>query len=115
VTWSAKKKTYDALSFYESEYRALVEAAKEAIWLKTLFEELGFLEQGPTIIYCGNQSSIKISKNPLYHFKTKHFEIHLHFIWDMVSKKIIQVLSSQQTSNQRTFSRDLYRHIKVNI
>ena len=36
-----EKKTCVALSFYESEYKALVE---EAIWLKTLFEELGFLE-----------------------------------------------------------------------
>ena len=35
ITWSAKKQTCVALSSCEFEYRALVEATKEAIWIKT--------------------------------------------------------------------------------
>jgi hypothetical protein len=80
------------MSSCESEYRALVEASKEAIWIQNLYKELGFLTKKSAIIYCDNQSSIKISKNPQYHSKTKHFEIHLHFVRDMVNKKQIRVL-----------------------
>jgi hypothetical protein len=92
ITWSSKKQTCVALSSCESEYRALVEASKEAIWIQNLYKELGFLIEKSAIIYCDNQSSIKISKNPQYHSKTKHFEIHLHFVRDMVNKKQIRVL-----------------------
>ena len=92
ITWSSRKQSCVALSSTESEYRALVEATKEAIWIKDLLIELGFLEQNSTTIFCDNQSSIKISKNPIYHSKTKHFEIHLHFVRDMVKKKAVQIV-----------------------
>jgi hypothetical protein len=101
ITWSSKKQTCVALSSCESKYRALVEASKEAIWIKNLYSELGFLTDASTTIYCDNQSSIKISKNPQYYSKTKHFEIHLHFVRDMVNKQQIRLylylrLNSQQ-------------------
>jgi hypothetical protein len=92
ITWSSKKQTCVALSSCESEYRALVEVSKEAIWIQNLYKELSFLKEEPTTIYCDNQSSIKISKNPQYHSKSKHFEIHLHFVRDMVNKKQVKVL-----------------------
>jgi len=92
ITWSSKKQTCVALSSTESEYRALVEASKEAMWLKNLFWELGFLDQDPIRIGCDNQSTIRIAKNPTYHSKTKHFEIHLNFIRDIVSKQQIKIL-----------------------
>ena len=86
------KKTCMALSSCESEYRALVEASKEVVSITNLYQELGFLHDKSAVIYYDNQSSIKISKNPQYHSKKKHFEIHLYFVRDMVNKKQILVL-----------------------
>jgi hypothetical protein len=40
---------------------------------------------------CDNQSAIKLSKNVVFHDKTKHFEIDWHFIWEKVEEKIVQV------------------------
>jgi hypothetical protein len=31
-------------------------------------------------IYCDNQSSIKLAKNPLFHARTKYIEIAHHFV-----------------------------------
>jgi hypothetical protein len=92
ITWNTKKQTCIALSSTKSEYCALVEAAKEAIWIRNLYYELGFVNRLPIKLYCDNQSSIKISKNPIYHSKTKHFEIHLKTIRDMVRQRQIEAL-----------------------
>jgi hypothetical protein len=92
ILWRSKKQTCLSLSSTESYYRALEKAAEEAIWIQGLFTKLGFYKQNTFTIYCDNQSAIKMSKIPIFHSKTKHFEIHLHFIRVMVNKKKIQVL-----------------------
>ena len=40
-----------ALSTTESEYMAIVEVAKESLWLTGLFKELG-IQQGGVQLYC---------------------------------------------------------------
>lgn len=40
---------------------------------------------------CQNQNTIKLFKNPIFHDKTKHFEVDWHFIQKKVEEKIIQV------------------------
>jgi hypothetical protein len=51
----------------------LAKCTCEAIWLRRLIRELGFAKNHPTTLWCDNQSSIKIEKNPVFHDKTKHF------------------------------------------
>jgi hypothetical protein len=48
-------------------------------------------------IYYNNQSMIKISDNPMYHSKTKHFEVHLNYAKNMVEKKKKINFVNQQT------------------
>jgi hypothetical protein len=69
----------------------MVETIKEAMWIKNLYAELGLKKQGSITILCDNQSAIKISKNPMYHTKTKYFEIHLNYVRDMVEKQEVEV------------------------
>ncbi len=38
-----------------------------------------------------NQSTIKLSKNSIFHDKTRHFEVDWHFIQEKVEEKIIHV------------------------
>lgn len=40
---------------------------------------------------CDNQSTIKISKNPQFHSKTKHFEIHLNFVRDIGERGFVTI------------------------
>jgi len=44
-----------------------------------------------TIIMCHNESAIKLSKNLIFHDKTKHFEIDWHFVQEKVKNKIVRV------------------------
>ena len=42
-------------------------------------------------LWCDNESAIKISLNPVLHFKTKHIEIQYHFIRDHIRQGEIEL------------------------
>ena len=53
----------------------------------------------PTVIYCDNQSCIKISVNPVFHDRSKHIYIRYHHIRYCVQWKIT-LLSYIPTEDQ---------------
>ncbi len=44
------------------------------------------------VIYCDNISSILLANNPVYHARTKHIEVHYHFIKEKVLAKEINLI-----------------------
>ena len=73
-----------ALSFLEPEYISALCVAQQAIWMTKIMEELNFIPSSPTLIFCDNKSTISMSKNPMFHGRTKHIELRYHFIRDQV-------------------------------
>ena len=63
----------------------------EALWIRKLMEYLFGQDLIPTIIHCDNQSCIKLSKNPVFHDRSKHIEIRYHFIRDYVQRGVVQL------------------------
>ena len=43
------------------------------------------------MILCDNQSGIHLSKNPVFHDRSKHIDIRYHFIQDMVQQGAIRL------------------------
>jgi hypothetical protein len=43
------------------------------------------------VIYCDNQSCIKLFENLVFHDKSKHMEIGYHFIRDRVQKGVVKL------------------------
>ncbi|GJV23962.1 hypothetical protein Tco_1376657 [Tanacetum coccineum] len=68
-----------ALSTTKAEYMALTEATKEGILLKGLIEDLGFPQDQATV-FCDSMSAICLAKDQVYHDRTKHIDVHYHFI-----------------------------------
>ena len=83
IVWSSKKQSIIALLTTKAEYIAATHVTKEVIWLHVLFTELGIKALMLTIL-SDNQVAIAIAHHPEYHACTKHIDITLHFIWDMV-------------------------------
>eukprot|EP00253_Pinus_taeda_P020199 PITA_20199 len=54
ITWACKKQIAISLSSEEVEYRGVVEASKEALWLRQILSEFGFQQQHPTTLLCDN-------------------------------------------------------------
>ena len=70
---------------------AVAEAVKEALWLTKLVKELG-IEQGGVGFHCDSQSTIYLAKNQVYHARTKHIEVHYHYVREKVLLGLIDLV-----------------------
>eukprot|EP00253_Pinus_taeda_P007165 PITA_07165 len=91
ITWACKKQASISLSSAESEYHGVVEASKEALWLRQILSEFGFQQQHPTTLWCDNQSAIQLCKYPVQHQRSKHIELHMHFIRKLIDDHVLEV------------------------
>ncbi|KAG8479016.1 hypothetical protein CXB51_029921 [Gossypium anomalum] len=90
ISWKATLQTTVALSTIEAEYMAITEACKEAIWLKGLFSEINEDLQISTI-FCDSQSVIFLTKDQMFHERTKYIDVRYHFVRDIISRGDIVV------------------------
>ena len=98
ISWKASLQHVVALSTTEVEYTAASEAVKEALWLKGLISELG-IPQKVVDIHCDSSNAIYLSKNPAHHEKTKHIDIKLHFIRNVISKGVVKMVKIHTSNN----------------
>ena len=102
VYWGSRKHNFVALITLEAGYIAACEACIVEVWLRKLI--YGLFDQVPesTIIYCDNQSCIRLSEHPMFHEWSKHIEIKNHFIRDKVQEgevKFQYIPTDEQTAN----------------
>lgn len=86
LSWSTKKQHVVSRSSTEAEYRSLATASAELCWFRSLFSELRLPQLHAPILCCDNLSTIALAKNPVLHARTKHVEIDLYFVHDMVQE-----------------------------
>eukprot|EP00253_Pinus_taeda_P015741 PITA_15741 len=89
ICWSSKKQVAIALSSAEAEYRGVVNITIQALWLQHFLTELGVQFRQPIVIWCDNQSTLKFFRDPVQRQRTKHIEIHMHYIRDLVHDRVI--------------------------
>ena len=85
ISWKANLQKVVALSSTEAEYMALIEAIKEALWLFGLVKELKVNQQHISV-YCDNQGAMLLSNNQVIHERTKHIDVRLHFVRDILAE-----------------------------
>ncbi|GJX71625.1 hypothetical protein Tco_0308796 [Tanacetum coccineum] len=90
VSWQSRLQKCVALSTTEAEYMAATEACKELLWLKRFLQELGFKQQRYAVL-CDNQSAIHLAKNSMFHKRTKHIDIHYHWIRDGIEDGMFEL------------------------
>jgi hypothetical protein len=92
VSWSAKRQEIVSLSTTESEYVAITHAAKEGLWIRSLLSQLFPGKLDPTTVFSDNQSAVALTKDHQYHARTKHIDIHFHFIRYIVENGSIRLI-----------------------
>jgi hypothetical protein len=98
VSWSAKWQTVISHSSAEAEYRAVTNDVAEATWLRQLLHELQSPLSWCSLVYYGNISVVYLSTNPVQHQRTKHMEIHLHFVRAKVTISQVHIIHVSTTS-----------------
>eukprot|EP00268_Persea_americana_P008044 TRINITY_DN13089_c0_g1_i1.p1 TRINITY_DN13089_c0_g1~~TRINITY_DN13089_c0_g1_i1.p1 ORF type:complete len:530 (+),score=94.20 TRINITY_DN13089_c0_g1_i1:90-1592(+) len=92
VSWSSKKQQIVTLSTTEAEFVAAISCACQAIWLKRMLEELHCCQEGSIPVFCDNSSAIKLSKNPVFHGRSKHIDVRYHFLRDLCTDGVIDMI-----------------------
>eukprot|EP00253_Pinus_taeda_P027439 PITA_27439 len=114
VSWFSRKQQSIALSSAKAKYMAASLASCKAIWLrKMLFGLFGQLLR-PSVIYCDNQSCIKLAENPVFHYRSKHIGIKYHFIRDYVKKgavKLEYISTNEQVADILTKALPRGKHV----
>jgi histone deacetylase 1/2 len=91
ISWSSKKQPTVSRSSTEAEYKALANGAAEAIWIESLFKELGVSQQHIPILWCDNLGATYLTAIPVFHARTKHIEIDFHFVRERVASGDLRV------------------------
>jgi hypothetical protein len=91
VSWQSQKQRVVAISSCEAEYMAATTAACQGIWLARLLGEM--LNEKPVKpkLLVDNKSAISLSKNPVFHERSKHIDIRYHFIRECVELGSIDI------------------------
>nr|GEY37894.1 NBS-containing resistance-like protein [Tanacetum cinerariifolium] len=92
LSWSAKRQPTLSHSSAEAEYHGIANAVAETCWLRKLLCELHTPLSSATLVYCDNVSAVYLSSNPVQQQCTKHIEIDIHFVHDLVVAGQVRVL-----------------------
>ncbi|GJZ13206.1 ribonuclease H-like domain-containing protein [Tanacetum coccineum] len=85
LSWSSKRQsTTLSRSSVEAEYFGVVNAVAETCWLRNLLRELHTPLSSVTLVNCDNVYVVDLSSNPVQQQRTKHIEIDIHFVRDLV-------------------------------
>jgi hypothetical protein len=90
MSWRATLQSVVALSTTEAEYMAISKACKELIWLKGLCAELCGVDSCINLYY-DSQSAIYLTKDHMFHERTKHIDIKYYFIRDVIEEGKLKV------------------------
>jgi hypothetical protein len=80
VSWSARKQRTVSTSSTESEYYALTNTIKEALWITLFLSFTKIPSPTPFPIFCDNQSTCTIANTDAISSRTKHIDVRHHFI-----------------------------------
>ena len=91
----------------EAEFVAASQAGQEVLYLRALLKGLAYLQHGPTQIWEDNTSCILMSENPTSRERSRHVDVCVHFLRDMVrdgSVKLIKCAGTQNVADALTKS-----------
>ncbi|MCO5582710.1 hypothetical protein L7F22_036609 [Adiantum nelumboides] len=57
----------------------------ESVWLRRLMADLGVGQDTANTIYSDSQSTLVVARNRVFHARTKHIEVHYHYVKERLS------------------------------
>lgn len=98
VNWKSNQQPIVVFSNTEIEYITLTKAVKEGLWLKGMIEEFGISQKHITVYY-DHQSAIHLPKHQVFHERSKHINVKMHFVRDVINKEDVKVMKIAMEDN----------------
>ncbi|GJX62932.1 retrovirus-related pol polyprotein from transposon TNT 1-94 [Tanacetum coccineum] len=87
-----------------TSYAFLIQGCVESIWLRGLLEELG-IELNTVAVNGDNQGAIHLSRNHVFHERTKHINVRYHYnrkVLEAKTDKVLKVVTKHNATNSLT-------------
>jgi hypothetical protein len=92
ISWSAQKQWTVFTSSTKSEYYALTNTIKEAIWIQLFLSLIELPFPKTLLILCDNQSTQSIANTNTISSCTKHIDVSYHFIWEHIANGVFSTI-----------------------
>nr|DAD41107.1 TPA_asm: hypothetical protein HUJ06_015430 [Nelumbo nucifera] len=90
--YASKKQPIVSLSTTETEFIAATSCTCQAVWMRRILEKLSHTQGNCTTVFCDNSSTIKLSKNPVMHGRSKHIDVRFHFLCDLTKEGVVELV-----------------------
>ena len=70
---------------------AAASCACQGVWMRRVLEKLCHSQGKCTTVLCDNSSTIKLSKNPVMHGRSKHIDVRFHFLRDLTRNGVVEL------------------------
>jgi hypothetical protein len=87
------------LSSSEVEFVADSQAGQEVVYLRALLRGFGYPQVGATEIWEDNASCLMMSENPTNRDRSRHVDVKVHFLRDLVREGHVKLLKCAGTEN----------------
>ncbi|CAM8887661.1 unnamed protein product [Rhodiola kirilowii] len=93
ISWASKKQTYITNSTMEYEFIALVDAGKEAEWLRNLVHEIPLWPKpvAPISIHCDSKATLAKAYSQMYNGKSRHLGIRHSVVRELITHGVISI------------------------
>lgn len=91
VSWKSRRQPTVALSTAEAEIMATTDAAKQAVWLRRLLQDLRYPMQDPIVILNDNVGAVELSQHPGNHDRTKHIDMRHLWVREKVNSNLVTI------------------------
>nr|GFB72234.1 copia protein [Tanacetum cinerariifolium] len=90
VSCSSKKQKRTAISTTEAKYIAMSGCCAQILLMRSQLTNYGF-DFNKIPLYCDNHSAIALCCNNVQHSRSKHIDIHHHFIPEQVKRGVVEL------------------------
>lgn len=97
ISWSSKQQRSVALSTTEAEYMAMSQAARQITWTKFGLNQLR--QKYDTVLYTDNNGAQELARNPRIHSRSKHIDVHYHYVRDKFNEGDFELLYVKSANN----------------
>jgi hypothetical protein len=99
VSWRSKRQSVVATSTCQAEYIAVSEMSREAVWLRSLLEEIGLDQLPPTRAHEDNEAARFLAHHPAVTERSKHIRVRYHYVRECVREGILELVNIPSKEN----------------
>jgi hypothetical protein len=99
ISWKSSRQGGVTLNISEDEFVSAIQSGKEVVYLRVLFRGFGYTQRGPTEIWEDNVSCIMMRENPTNRDRSRHVDVKVHFLCDLVHDGHVKLLKWTGSQN----------------